>query len=96
MTQNPIIAFGLNATAAAMKAKSGYFGVLDQLDLARSALVHADTIPFCCSEVEFFLATVDGQPVAAANRLLAFAQALVPPESEGQPEFDWQKRADLQ
>ncbi|MEO3479353.1 hypothetical protein AAFO90_16925 [Phaeobacter sp. CAU 1743] len=86
----------MNATAAAMKAKSGSFGLRDQLDLARSALVHAETIPFCCSEVEFFLATVNGSPAAAANRLLAFAQALVPQKLQEQPEFDWQKRADLQ
>ena len=96
MTRSPVVSFGLSATAAAMQAKSGSFGVRGQLDLARSALVHADTIPFCCSEVEFFLATLNGNPAAAANRLLAFAQALVPQKLQDHPKFEWQKRADLQ
>ena len=96
MSNNPIIRFGMVATSTALKAKSGALGVRDRLTLARSAFRHSEEIPFCCSEVEFFLATVEGNPSAAAERLQCFVSALVPAPKPNQPEFDWQARADLQ
>ena len=95
MTSAPTVQFGMMALATALRAKSGRLETPERLALARCALVHAATIPFCCAEVEFFLATVDGNPVAAAQRLICFAEALVPTDQRAAPEFDWQRRADL-
>lgn len=96
MTKSPIVSFGLGAASAAMKAKSQQLGLRDRLALARLALVYARQVPFACHEAERFLATVDTDPNAAADQLMAVAISLAPAEVSEQLDFDWQRRVDLQ
>lgn len=99
MTQSPMIQFGLNAQIAAMKAKSGQLTLRDRLNLARAALRHAEIDSGVCDQVEFFLATVDGDAASAGARLSEFLADWLPDDNrkadDGVSLFDWQKRADL-
>ncbi len=92
MTWSPKVAFGLEVTAAALKACRGCFGLRDEISLARAALRYAAHDPKACAQIEWFLTEVRHQPDVAAAALLDFAQGLVPADRD---EFEWQKRADL-
>ena len=96
MSASGRIAFGMQALAAAMQVKSGRFGLRDELALARAALRFATEDPTACAEVEAFLGAHLREPVASAERLISYAQSLVPVGHRPQPAFAWQERADLQ
>lgn len=104
MTQNPVVAFGLNATAAAMGAKCGQTSLRSRMDLAIATLRLVPRDEAACTAVADFLVLSERDPVTAGHGLQDFVSAWVnriPRQdaqevTDGAPLFDWQKRADLQ
>lgn len=99
MGDNPMIIFCGVALELVLMAKQGRPGIRDRLRLARAALVFSEHNSDCTAEVEHFLATVQDQPLKSADQLEGYIQRLlssVSPAPVFPPEYDWQKRADLQ
>ncbi|MBV6636185.1 MAG: hypothetical protein KI788_09800 [Mameliella sp.] len=107
MSGNPIIAFGLAVSAAALAAKSGRLTLRDRLNFAATVFRQVPDDPEACAAVADFLVTVEDHPIAASAALQAFLEGwldrISPREAEGVmqgedagPLFDWQGRSDLQ
>lgn len=104
MTQNPVVAFGLSAAAAAMGAKCGQTSLRSRMDLAIATLRLVPRDEAACKAVADLLVKSERDPVTAGHGLQDFVSAWVskiPHQdaqevTDGAPLFDWQKRADLQ
>jgi hypothetical protein len=86
MTQSPIIAFGLKATTVALKAKTGQLRLKDKLDLTTACLEWLGDDAKVRDAVVSFLASVDREPIAAADMLQAVAAHLAPESDPRRPE----------
>lgn len=96
MSHSPERIFQARALEIGLKAKGRAVSLRDRLDLAVCALrcgSHAGG-RYGTAALDFFDA-VDRDQVAAGVALLDFLSDILPPDAV-QPEFDWQRRADLQ
>lgn len=107
MTQSPAVAFGLFASTVALKAKGGRSTDGQRADLAQKLLVFVPDDKDVRVAVLAFMTTSRDFPVPSGNALLKFIcdwmedrhpkdveQVLTQVEAE--PEYEWQKRVDLQ
>lgn len=98
MSFNPNIAFGLCATAVALRAKQGRVPVRDCLELATCALRVMDDDPAARSAVVSFLDMARNDPVGAGEVLLDFVTGRHCMSFAGDHDqtlkFDWQRRVD--
>lgn len=85
--RSPIVAFGLKATAIALKAKTENLRLKDKLDLATSALVFMGDNEEVRDAVVAFNVDVDLEPIAAAERLQDLAAKLAPESDPRRPEI---------
>lgn len=76
--KSPIVAFGLKATAVALKAKNNQLRMLDKLELAKACLEWMGGNAKVGDAVVSFLALVDREPIEAANMLQELAAKLAP------------------
>jgi hypothetical protein len=101
---DPRVAFGLAATAVALKARARYLRTPDRLDLYAALLAWVPEDPEARAAVQAFMAGCDRDPATAGAGLQDFILEWCPavdpraPErvlDQMQAEFDWQQRADL-
>ena len=75
--RSPIVAFGLLATTAALKARTGRLRMADKLALVIGLLQFGEAYPAARAAVQNFLLSVDQYPQFAGERLQSAVIELV-------------------
>lgn len=102
--RSPVIAFGLQVSAVALKAKAGFLTARDQLALVESMFAWVDGDASARDAVRDFMAMAKVNPAAAGERLQGWLDRWSPETDSRRTEevlaeieasrHDWQTRKD--